>query len=211
MERLILIIDPQNAFCREDGSLANAFGTNELSRISECLIALESLLKAHSTPNEFLLIRSQYRPGQFTGSDLGYPYAKACVPGNKQDCGWSLSEDALAQKRVVTKFEESAISAPGLLKELRDLVGGGLLNQVLVAGFLTTSCVLKTALDLRRELPKSVEVGVLKDFTASRASNYVASGNKASRHEAALNEMQTTGIHIIHGFSIPAHGDKFVG
>ena len=210
MKRLILVIDPQNAFCREDGSLANAFGTNELSRISECLIALESLLKAHPAPNEFILIRSQYRPGQFTGSDLGHPYAKACVPSNKQDCGWSLSEDALANKRTVTKFEESAISAPDILKELQDMVGGGL-NQVLVAGFLTTSCVLKTAIDLRRELPESVEVGVLKDFTASRASNYVASGNKASRHAAALNELQTAGIHIIHGFNISAHGDKFVG
>jgi nicotinamidase-related amidase len=209
MKRLILVIDPQNAFCREDGSLANAFETNELSRIAECLIALESLLKAHPAPNEFLLIRSQYRLGQFTGSDLGHPYAKACVPNNKQDCGWSLSEDALAHKRIVTKFEESAVSAPGLLKELRNLVGEGL-NQVLVAGFLTTSCVLKTALDLRRELPESVEVGVLKDFTASRASNYVASGNKASRHAAALNELQTAGIHIIHGFSIPAHGDRFI-
>ena len=204
MKRLILIIDPQNAFCRENGSLALAFGVSELSRISECLAKLESFLKAHPVPNEFLLIRSQYRPGQFTDSDLGHPYAMVCVPSNKQDCGWSLSKNALAQKRVVTKFEESALSAPGLLEELRTLVATGL-NQMFIAGFLTTSCVLKTALDLRRELPELVAVSVLESFTASQASNYVVSVGQVSRHAAALSKMQAAGIRILQGLTIPAH------
>ncbi|HAL92124.1 MAG TPA: hypothetical protein DCM68_03765 [Verrucomicrobia bacterium] len=202
MERLLLIIDPQHAFCRLKGSLAKAFGHGELAVIAERVRALESFLQGYPYPNEVVLVRSEYSPGQFTGGDLGHPFSRVCVPGNAADCEWCLSASAFARKRVVTKFEESAASAPGFLEGMQALAGGGL-SQVLVAGFLTTSCVLKTALDLRSALPKSVEVGLLEGLTASRASSYVASAGNVSRHEAALRKMQSAGIRIIP----PVRGD----
>lgn len=202
MKRLILIIDPQKAFCHANGSLAKAFGKDELAAIAERVFALESFLQDDPCPEEVVLVRSEYRPGQFTGGDLGHPFSRVCVPGNGADCEWCLSASAFSRKRVVTKFEESAASAPGLFEDLQAWVNGGL-SQLLVAGFLTTSCVLKTALDLRRTLPKSVEVGLLAGLTASRASSYVSSNGNPSRHEAALREMQFAGIRIIP----PVRGD----
>jgi nicotinamidase-related amidase len=199
MARMILVIDPQEAFCSERGSLAKAFGVDELSRIQDCLVTLDSFLSSYSEPSEILLVRSQYRPGQFTNSDLSHPYALACVPGNGIDCDWSLSSNAVADKSILTKYKESAATASGFLNELRTRASNGL-DQIYVAGFLTTSCVLKTVLDLRRELPEFVEISLLKEYTASRASNYKALQYGQPRHDEALRSMQTCGIRIIKGF-----------
>jgi hypothetical protein len=45
LQRVVVVIDPQDAFCHEDGSLARAFGVQELERIRQCLAALEALME----------------------------------------------------------------------------------------------------------------------------------------------------------------------
>lgn len=193
MERLILIIDPQIAFCGAAGSLSKAFGVSELSVISERLRELESFLTRYPNRDELCLVRSKYRAGQFTGGDLSHPYSRACVPGHSDDCDVSLSQNALTGVREFIKHEESAASASDLTEMLR----AGNLKEVLFAGFLTTSCVLKSALAFRSLLPQSVRVGVLADLTASRASNYKSEVGAVSRHEAALEEMRRSGVAVV--------------
>jgi nicotinamidase-related amidase len=193
MDRLILVIDPQVAFCGPAGSLSKAFGVSELTVIAERLRDLEAFLASYPHRDELCVIRSEYRPGQFTGGDVNHLYSQACVPGHFDDCGLSLSQSALAGVRVLTKHEESAASVPELMGMLR--VGGP--KHVLLAGFLTTSCVFKSALALRNALPEFVTVGVVEDLTASRASNYRSEAGGISRHEAVLEEMRCAGIAIM--------------
>jgi uncharacterized protein (DUF952 family) len=88
---------------------------------------------------------------------------------------------------VLTKHVESAASVPELIAMLGDI------EEVLLAGFLTTRCVLKTALELRAVLPARVKLCVVSDLTASRASSYLASDGQLSRHAAALAEMARAG------------------
>jgi nicotinamidase-related amidase len=205
LERLIIIIDAQKAFCNVDGALSLTFGQHELERIAERLSDLEEFLVNYPNPRELCLVRSEYKPSQFTNGDLNHPFAHACVPGFADDCGWNLSEAAVNGKWVITKNEESVASATAFMKELQAMTEAGL-KELLIAGFLTTSCVRKTALDLRNSLPASVTVGVLESLTASRASNYKeTSSGGISRHEAALQEMESAGVKILHDRSIPFH------
>jgi nicotinamidase-related amidase len=202
MERLILIIDPQVAFCDATGSLSKTFGVSELAAISERLRDLETFLGSYPNRNELCVIRSEYQPGQFTGGDVSHPYSQACVPGQSEDCDLSLPQSVLTGVRVFTKHEESAVSVSELLEILR--VEG--LKEVLLAGFLTTSCVRKTALGFRSVLPQSVTIGVLEDLTASRASNYRSVAGSLSRHDAALEEMRRSGVTLVQCASIGVLG-----
>jgi len=202
MGRLILIIDPQIAFCDAAGSLSKAFGVSELSAISERLRDLEAFLTKWPNRDELCVVRSEYGPGQFTGGDLTDPYSQACVPGSSDDCDLSLPQSVVAGVRVFTKHEESAAT----VSELAEMLRVGALKEVLLAGFLTTSCVRKTALAFRSSLPQPVIVGVLEDLTASRASNYRREPGGVSRHEAALQELRRSGVIIVHSTSICALG-----
>jgi nicotinamidase-related amidase len=202
MDRLILVIDPQVAFCGAAGSLSKAFGVSELTTIAERLRDLQVFLASYPHRKELCVIRSEYRPGQFTGGALNHRYSQACVPGHFDDCSLSLSQSALAGVRILTKHEESAASVSELTEILR--VGGP--KEVLLTGFLTTSCVFKSALALRNALPEVVTVGVLEDLTASRASNYRGEASSISRHEAVLEEMRCAGIAIVQSSSIRGLG-----
>ena len=198
MTRQILIIDPQVAFCSTDGSMAKAFGKNELTNISERLTNLEAFLESYPLRNEISIVKSEYLPGQFTNGDLQHPYSQACVPRNADDCALSLSQRALKDLRIFTKYEESAAS----VSELVAMLQSGQLKEVLVAGFLTTSCVRKTALALRNVLPNSITIGILEDLTASRASNYESVADSISRHEAALEGIRLSGITVVQSASL---------
>jgi nicotinamidase-related amidase len=198
LKRLIVIIDAQKAFCNVDGSLSLTFGEHELERITKRLSDLETFLLNYPNPRELCLVRSEYKPGQFTNGDLNHPFAHACVPAFADDCGWSLSDAAVNGKWVITKTQESIVSATEFMKELQTMAGDGL-EELLIAGFLTTSCVRKTAIDLRNSLSASVTIGILESLTASRASNYLKTSGGISRHEAALQEMESAGVKILHG------------
>lgn len=195
MQRWVLVIDPQVAFSDAQASLAQAFGAHETLPIRACAQALERFLLAYRPRGELCLIRSEYRPGQFTAGELNHPYAMACVPGHGRDGDWCLSADAVAGLRVVTKAEESAVPA---LAPLLQTPG---LTEVLVAGFLATSCVRKTVLDLLRVVPPGVKVGVLEDLVASRASNYASA---SARHPAALAEMRAAGARLLSSVEVLA-------
>jgi nicotinamidase-related amidase len=196
------VIDPQQAFCAEDGSLARVFGIEEIATITPARARLEDWLREFAHPEKIWLIRSEYRPGQFTGGDLDHPFAYACVPGYENDCGWSLSPAAIAGKRVITKALESAVSVRGLDEEIRALVDRGL-KDIFITGFLTTSCVRKTALDLRRVLPDSVEISVVESLCGCRASKYQAkSGLGDSPYQETLRVLRSAGVHVVSDLSV---------
>lgn len=184
------------AFCGEQGSLANAFGVAELEKITVCLSMIEKFMASNHRHGELLLVRSEYLPGQFTQGDVAHPYGQVCVPGKGPDCHWAISPAAVTGKRVITKHQESVASVNGLARELLTR-GNENVKEVLLTGFLTTSCVMKSAIDLSRILPKSVGIGVVVELTASRSSNYLPCSGDISRHDAALLDMQDVGVNMV--------------
>jgi nicotinamidase-related amidase len=197
IECLLLVIDAQQAFCNVHGSLAQAYGEQELEMIAPRLTALDAFLASYPRPEDVFLIRSEYQLGQFTAGDLNHPFASACVPGLTNDCGWSLSRDAIEGKRVITKTQESLATVPGFIEELQSMANEGL-TEISISGFLTTSCVRKTALDIRQNLPIKVTVGLIEGLCGSRASNYsVTDGCEFSRHNLALHEIEVAGVRIL--------------
>lgn len=86
---------------------------------------------------------------------------------------------------------------PGFIEELQSMVDEGL-TEISIAGFLTTSCVRKTALDIRQNLPIKVTVGLIERLSGSRVSNYsVTDGCEFSRYNLALHEMEAAGVKIL--------------
>jgi nicotinamidase-related amidase len=165
-EHLLLVIDAQQAFCDVNGSLAQAYGEQELEMITLRLADLDAFLASYPRPEDVYLIRSEYQPGQFTAGNLNHPFAQACVSGCSNDCEWSLSRRAIERKRIITKTQESLATVPGFMEELQSMVKEGL-TEISIAGFLTTSCVRKTALDIRQSLPINVTVGLIEGLSGS--------------------------------------------
>ncbi len=196
MPRLILIIDAQVAFCDPHGSLAKAYGPDELIAIADCIARIESILATYPFPDEVILVRSEYRPGQFTDGDLEHAYAMACVTGANADCDWSLSPETVGRFMVITKRTERAASVPELLATINSRIDSGT-GHILLGGFLATSCVRKTALDLRAILPEEVDVAIVDELVASRASSYRRLNGMSSRHEQALCEMKQAGVSMV--------------
>jgi nicotinamidase-related amidase len=202
-ERLVLVIDAQKAFCDVDGSLAKVFGEQELEVITTRLVDIDLVLRNYPNLQNVFLIRSEYVPGQFTEGNLSHLYANACVPGIGSDCRWSLSDAAVEGKKVLTKTQESAATIPGFIDELRSMVSTGL-SEILITGFLTTSCVRKTTLDIRKSLPMNVTIGVIEGLCGSRKSNYKTFHHDVfPRHDLALREMEKAGVLVIPGNTIP--------
>jgi nicotinamidase-related amidase len=193
MNFLVLVIDAQWGFCDGAGSLSEAFGAGELATIQETVPRLNRFLINYPRPEEIRLVRSRYIPGQFTKDDLSHPLAHLCTSARKDDGRWSLSQAAVHGKPVITKSDESALSSQTFQSELNTLLHQGL-QEVMLTGFLTTSCVSRTALDLRQALPRQVKVKVFEDLCASRSSSYLAPPGRPSRHAAALSTLLQAGI-----------------
>jgi len=195
MSQVITIIDAQDAFCHPSGTLARAFGKEEISVVRRVLPDIEEFL-AQSWPGPIVLVRSEYARGQFSVGQQTSPLSQLCAPGNEVDANWSLSTDVVERSHVVTKTEQSAWVSAEFTTLLQELVRLGM-DRLLLGGFLTTSCVRKTALEARLRLPSSVAVAVVKELTASRASNYLPRGGEKSRHDLIVEEFILAGIPLV--------------
>lgn len=104
---------------------------------------------------------------------------------------------AVAGKRVFTKTQESAISVRELKDEIRALAGCGM-KSIFITGFLTTSCVKQTALDLRRILPKPLEIAVVENLCGCRGSKYAATGRQEdSPYQQTRRALISAGVRMV--------------
>ena len=108
---LLVVIDAQRAFVDPAGSLARAFGLDEVRPGAAALSRLQALLAKRPADARIVLVRSEYRPGQFTGGQLDHPLADLCVPGRNIDCEWALDLDVSRASTVVTKHHADASEA----------------------------------------------------------------------------------------------------
>jgi nicotinamidase-related amidase len=193
---LLIVIDAQKAFAHPDGSLARAYGEDEIRPGVEALAELHRFLAECPPGLEAVFVRSEYRPGQFTDGRLDHPLANLCVPASNIDCEWADGLDVGRASHVVTKRQADAMGAA----EYRDLVERSValgVGTVCLAGFQLTTCVKATALATAAAYRShGVRVAVLKWLTGARASSYRPDHESPSRVEQACSELRAAGVDV---------------
>lgn len=194
---LLIVIDAQKGFADPRGSLARAYGYDEILPGVEALAELHRFLAGCPPRLEVVFVRSEYSPGQFTAGRLDHPLANLCVPTSNIDCEWADGLDVGRASQVVTKRQADAMDAP----EYRALVerflalGAG---TVCVAGFQLTTCVKATAISTSATYrSQGVRVAVLKWLTGARASSYRSDHEPQSRVEHACSELRASGVDVL--------------
>lgn len=194
---LLVVIDPQQAFTHPDGSLARAYGCDEIRPGVEALGQLHRFLARCPPSLEAAFVRSEYRPGQFTEGQLDHPLANLCVPRANIDCEWADGLDLGRASRVVTKRQADAMAAPEYRNLVEDAVGLGV-TTVCVAGFQLTTCVKATAMSMiARYRGQGVRVAILQWLTAARASSYRPGDEPQSRVEQACRDLRISGVELL--------------
>jgi nicotinamidase-related amidase len=194
---LLIVIDAQKAFAHPDGSLARAYGCDEIQPGVEGLAELHRFLAECPPGLEAVFVRSEYSPGQFTAGRLDHPLANLCVPASNVDCEWADGLDVDRASWVVTKRQADAMDSP----EYRDLLeravalGAG---TVCFAGFHLTTCVAATAISTSAAYrSRGVRVAVLQWLTGARASSYQSGDEAQSPVEQACSALRTSGVDVL--------------
>jgi nicotinamidase-related amidase len=194
---LLIVIDAQKAFAHPDGSLARAYGADEIRPGVEALAELHRFLAACPATVDVGFVRSEYSPGQFTDGRLEHPLANLCVPAANCDCEWADGLDVGRATWVVTKRQADAMDSP----ECRDFVERAVAlgaTTVCVAGFQLTTCVKATAISTSVTYrSRGVRVAVLQWLTAARASSYQSGHAAPSRVEQACSELRAAGVDVL--------------
>lgn len=156
----IIIIDPQRGFADAHGSLAKAFGESELIDIQRANREIELLPSRLEARVPILLVTSHYSPNQFSDGDSNSPLGKLCVPGTGIDCELSLPPSFHSRCEFFVKNQKSAMSCPGFRERVVQLERQGV-THFLLCGFLYTSCVAETALEMCSALGPATKVSVI--------------------------------------------------
>jgi len=194
---LLIVIDAQKAFAHPHGSLARAYGYEEIRPGVEALAELHRFLAAYPPSLEAVFVRSEYSPGQFTDGRMDHPLVNLCVPTANIDCEWADGLDVGRATWVVTKRQADALKSP----EYRNLVERSValgVDTVCFAGFQLTTCVKATAVSTSATYrSRGVRVAVLKWLTGARASSYRSDHESQSRVEHACSELRAAGVELI--------------
>lgn len=196
-DTLLIVIDPQRAFVDAAGSLALAYGIGELRPGIEALGRLRLALAQWDGARPVVLVRSEYRAGQFTDGRLDHPLTHLCVPGRNVDCEWA---DGLQTSGalVITKTQMDA----GDVSAYRNLIHRAArenYRQIVLAGFQLTTCVRATALTTARLVEGTgVRVVVASDLVGARASSYLPTPT-GSRVDGTWQELRAAGIVVTAG------------
>ena len=197
-DTLLIVIDAQRAFVDPAGTLALAYGLDE---VQPCVTALERLrtyLRHCSADTRVLFVRSEYRPGQFAEGRLDHPLSDLCVPGRNVDCDWAVGLDTTRASTIITKQQtdagETAAYRVVIERALRDGT-----RQIVFAGFQLTTCVSASALTTMGLVRGyGTRVVVAEALAGARASSYVLTAT-GSRVEAARCELRAAGVLVSHG------------
>jgi nicotinamidase-related amidase len=196
-DTLLVVIDPQRAFVDAAGSLARAYGIDEVRPGLEALSRIRQRLAQWRDGRPPVLVRSEYRSGQFTNGRLDHPLTDLCVPGRNVDCEWADGlETACAS--IITKQEMDAGQTDAYRMVIERAVKEGC-RQILLAGFQLTTCVRATALTTVRLVEgRSVRVVVAEDLVGARASSHQRTAI-GSRVAATWRELRAAGIIVAVG------------
>jgi nicotinamidase-related amidase len=194
---LLVVIDAQKAFVHPLGSLARAYGYDEIRPGVKALAELHRFLAGCPPGLEAALIRSEYQPAQFTAGRLDHPLANLCVPTVNIDCEWADGLDVARADWVVTKRQADAMDSTEYQDLIERSIAGGI-GTVWVAGFQLTTCVRATAMSMvARYRSGGVRVAVLQWLTAARASSYQPGHEPHSRVEQACSELRASGVELL--------------
>jgi nicotinamidase-related amidase len=192
---LLVVIDPQRAFVDPAGSLARAYGIEELQPSVEALARLLTHLRQCGADTCSVFVRSEYRLGQFTDGRLDDPLADLCVPGCNVDCDWAAGLDPTRAGAVVTKRQADAGESAAYRAVVERAVADGI-RQIMLTGFQLTTCVRVTAMTTARLVGASgMRVVVAEALAGARASSYVQTA-MGSRVEATRRELQAAGVMV---------------
>ena len=191
-DTLFVVIDAQRAFVDPEGSLARAYGLDEVRPGIEALARLRVELAQWRRARPVVFVRSEYRAGQFTDGRLDDPLTNLCVPGRNIDCEWAEGLGT-PDASIVTKQEMDA----GETDAYRIIVDAAVAEgsrQIVLTGFQLTTCVRATALTtLRLVSGTGVRVVVAEDLVGARASSYQQAPD-GSRVDATWRELRAAGI-----------------
>lgn len=193
----LVVIDPQKAFVDARGSLARMYGQDEIGPNGQALARLlETLARMRAAEAPVILVRSEYRTGQFAGDRLDSPLSHLCVPGANLDCEWADGLVVTPADIVVTKSSEDAFASAAFRARVRSLVDRGV-RVLYFAGYQLTTCVKATALSSARAFDSTpVRSVVLQSVTGARASSYHTPQGGRSRVENTYLELTRAGVEI---------------
>jgi nicotinamidase-related amidase len=193
---LLVVIDAQRAFVDPHGSLAQAFGLEELQPGVDALARLRQFLEKRAPDVRVAFVRSEYHPGQFTDGRLDGPLAHVCVPGRGIDCEWAEGLDVSDSTAVVTKGQADAGETARYRALVEQAVAEGA-GRVVLTGFQLTTCVAASAMSTRKLLSdRRVQVIVAEELCGARRSSYMTTADRPSRVEATRRALVHAGIDI---------------
>lgn len=197
---LLVVIDAQRAFVDPAGSLARTFGIDDIQPSTTALRRLCAFLTDRWSEAHIVLIRSEYRPGQFTKGQLDHPLADLCVPDRNIDCEWPSGLDTSRASAVITKHHADAIETVHYRDVIEQAIAAGT-QQILCAGFQFTTCVSASALSTFRMVGgRGVRVGVVEGLSGARASSYEPTPLGLSRFEATRRTLRASGVTVVKEF-----------
>ena len=196
-DTLLVVIDAQRAFVDPAGSLARAFGVDEVMPGAGALERLRAHVSHPDRRRSTVFVRSEYRTAQFTGGRLDHPLTHLCVPGHNIDCEWAPGLDVSCARAVITKYDVDAATAGAYRDLIANAVSEGV-RQIVLAGFQLTTCVRASALTTAAMCAgHGVQVAVAVDLTGARASSYTAIDEGLSRVEATRRELAACGVTVV--------------
>ena len=193
----LVVIDAQRAFVDPEGSVARTFGIDDVQPGVAALGRLCRFIAGHRAVGPTIFVRSEYRPGQFTGGDLNHGMAHVCVPGRNIDCEWASGVELSPHDVVVTKHHADAVESAAFRDAIEQAIGNGI-NRIVMVGFQFTTCVAASAVStLEMVRGRGVGVTVIEAFTGSRVSSYVPGPSGVSRIESTRRRLETSGVEVI--------------
>ena len=196
-DTLLVVIDAQRAFVDPAGSLARAFGVDEVMPGARALERVRAHVSRRDRRFTTVFVRSEYQPAQFTDGRLDHPLTHLCVPGHNIDCEWAPGLDVSGARAVITKYDVDAATVGAYRDLIAQTVSEGI-RQVILAGFQFTTCVRASALTTAGMLAgRGVQVAVAVDLTGARASSYTAIDGNLSRFEATRRELEARGVDVV--------------
>ena len=167
---VLIVLDPQKGFTNSEGTIAKAFGFEELKEVQDTLDKLNAFLKSLDKNQQVLFIRSEYKPGQFTNGDLKNPLSNLCVK-DSFDCEWADGLYIPKNATILSKYRTDATYEHDYLNYLEYKLGEQY-TELYFAGFMTSTCIKKTILSTENFFHTKFKYNLLKNLSAARSSYY---------------------------------------
>lgn len=193
---LWVVIDPMRAFTDVRGTLALAFGADELTPIVSTVQALSEKVEHRDPMDEWVWVRSMYEPGQFSDGATGSGLGALCTGEHPVDLEWDSALAPIAKATIVTKRVRDATSSPEFCEVVTEAASRGV-DAVTLTGFLLTSCVRAFAVSVVGLLAGSeTNVVVSSNLAAGRASSYRADALGSSPVDRTFAALYDAGVGV---------------